>query len=136
MKRFMAVASFLALAFFAGMTHAQSEPPYTPTGKAIVYTLTAGVGNTTQVGVTLGSANTFQSVLSALSTRRGCIIENTSGENEYLFIGANASATTSNAFQLKPLGFFFCNGNGQIVTDNISMAGTSTSSDTVVVSSQ
>lgn len=98
---------------------------------------TAPAGFTsTSAGATLGSAGTFASVLSASGTRHGCLIQNTSADYEWVFTGTNASAATSKALKLAPLGLFYCGNNGIVVQDNISVAGAVASGDAYTVISQ
>ena len=75
----------------------------------------------TPAAVTIVTAGTFQSVLSANLNRHGCTIQNTSADTEYVYFGANASATTANALQLPPGASVSCSSDGVVLTDNVSM---------------
>lgn len=64
-------------------------------------TVTAGfTATTTEAAGTVTTHATFQSALASNSSRKGCTIQNTSTDIEYVFFGATGSATTSNAFAL------------------------------------
>jgi hypothetical protein len=94
-------------------------------------------GNTsTETGGTLGAAGTFSSVAAANSNRRGCLLQNTSGDTEFVFFGATGSATTANSFQLGSLQSLNCASGGIVATDNIAVAGKNNASDTYVISVQ
>lgn len=75
----------------------------------------------TEAALTMTTAGTFQSVLAANLARHGCTIQNTSADTEYVYFGANASATTANALQLPPGAAITCSSNGVVLTDNVSM---------------
>jgi hypothetical protein len=87
----------------------------------------------TPAALTITTAGTFQSVLAANVNRHGCTIQNTSADTEYVFFGANASATTSNALQLSPGASVSCAGNGVVLTDNVSMTSKVTNGATAVL---
>lgn len=83
---------------------------------------------------TISVTNTFQSVLAASATRKGCLMQNNGTHLMYLYNGPNASATLTNTFQIQPGQPFSCNAPGVVITDNISLTGTS--GDAFVVSAQ
>ena len=102
----------------AGVAHAQMRvAPMTATTVPVSGTITAG--------------NTFQSIMAADTSRVGCAIQNTSTHTMYFYVGATASATTSNSLQVAPNGMFNCQNPGGtvVVTDNIAVT-TSTTNDT------
>lgn len=95
---------------------------------------------TTPTAYTVTTANTFQSVLAASATRKGCLLQNTNasgGDVEYVFFGANVSATKATSVQVSPGGAISCaTGSGQVLTDNVSVTSAASGSDTGVVTSQ
>lgn len=90
----------------------------------------------TSAAVTITTALTFQSALASSATRKGCLIQNTSVDVEYVFVGANGSASAAAALQLQPGQPFNCNFSGVVVTDNISMTSATLNGATAVVVSQ
>lgn len=82
---------------------------------------------------TIAVTNTFQSLWVAASGRKGCLIQNTSGHVQYIYIGPIAGATLAKSFQVLPNGWFSCRGGGMVLTDQISITGTTT--DTFVAKS-
>lgn len=95
-----------------------------------------GVGVTTatstQTAGTVATANTFQSVLAASSTRRGCLIVNTSAAVEYVFLGAPGSATIPSSFPLAAGQSFSCVAGRIVVADQISMTSATAGASFVV----
>ena len=106
---------------------------------ALADTTVAPTQRTTVMGNgTIGTGNTFQSIMAADLNRTGCIINNTSTHIMYVYFGATASATTSNSFQVPAGGFMYCGAGGNSVvalTDNVAIT-TSTTSDTFVFAFQ
>ena len=106
---------------------------------ALADTTVAPTQRTTIMGSgTIGTGNTFQSIMAADANRTGCIIQNTSTHIMYVYFGATASATTSNSFQVPAGGFMYCGAGGNSVvalTDNVAIT-TSTTSDTFVFAFQ
>jgi len=94
-------------------------------------TIQPGQRTSIPVSGTITLGNTFQSVLAADSNRTACAIQNTGTHTMYFYLGATASATTSNSLQVAPLGWFYCSNQGGtiVATDNIAIT-TSTTSDT------
>jgi hypothetical protein len=90
----------------------------------------------TQAATTLGSAGTFSSVLASNTSRKGCLVENTSAENEWVYFGATGSATTSNSLKVAAGYAVNCSSGPIVASDNIAVAGSVSSGDTVVVVSQ
>lgn len=122
----MKKAIFVAILLCAGSAAAQQA----------VFTIPLNTTTTTSNG-TIATGNTFQSVLAASSTRRGCLLQNTSSHTMYVFAGPNASATTAKSIQLAPGAYLNCPpiGGGTVIGDNISVT-TSTAGDTYVIWSQ
>jgi hypothetical protein len=90
----------------------------------------------TQAATTLGSAGTFSSVLASNTSRKGCLVENTSAENEWVYFGATGSATTANSLKVAAGYAVNCSSGPIVASDNIAVAGSVSSGDTVVVVSQ
>lgn len=84
---------------------------------------------TTNGSGAIATGGTFQSILAASSTRKGCLIQNptTASEPLYVYFGANASATTANAITLAPGGAVNCAVGLGVATDNVSATATTTS---------
>lgn len=101
---------------------------------------------TTPVGGTVTTHGTFQTALAASATRKGCTVENTSTDTEYVFFGANGSAATATSIALGPApvaggqgGSTNCtvNGGPYVAQDNIAITSkTADGSATFVVYSQ
>ena len=84
---------------------------------------------------TISVTSTFQSALSALASRKACLIQNTGTHIEYVYFGAIASATTSNSFQISPGQTISCaTQTGIVLTDAVSITGTA--GDGYIVASQ
>ena len=95
------------------------------------------LGATTTASSTIAVTNTFQSALPSPGTskRNGCNIQNTGTHTEYVYFGAIASATTSNAYQLSPGQPISCaTYSGGVLQDAVSITGTA--GDGYVVTSQ
>lgn len=90
----------------------------------------------TPAAVTITTALTFQSVLASNATRRGCTIQNTSADVEYVFFGANGSAAVATSVQLQPGQTVGCTVSSIVLTDNISMTSATLAGATAVVVSQ
>lgn len=128
----------LALACFAGAVVcllaswalAQSPVSTYPLGAA-----------TTNVSTTITLTNNFQSVFAQSSTRRSCVIQNTGVNTMWVYFGAIAGATKAKSFPLAPAssagspgGFVSCNNGSTVVTDQVSITGTT--GDTFTATSQ
>lgn len=107
---------------------------------SVAVTINPNGVTTTPTAYTVTTANTFQSVLAASATRKGCLLQNTNasgGDVEYVFFGANVSATKATSVQVSPGGAISCaTGSGQVLTDNVSVTSAASGSDTGVVTSQ
>ena len=92
--------------------------------------------NTVTINSTISVTSTFQSALAVQSGgRHGCLIQNTGTHTEYVYFGAIASATTSNAFQISPGQTISCASvYGVIAQDAVNITGTA--GDGYVVTSQ
>lgn len=91
-------------------------------------TLTVNPGGVTTTMTTAApTATTFSSILAASSTRKACTIQNIGTTLGYVYFGSNASATTSNSFQVSANGgTISCNNvNGTVLQDNVSATCTS-----------
>lgn len=73
----------------------------------------------------ISSTNTFQSIWSSNSNRNDCVIQNNGAASMYIYFGAIASATTPNSLILAANGTFRCANSGIVVSDQISITGTS-----------
>jgi hypothetical protein len=107
---------------------------------SVAVTINPNGVTTTPTGYTVTTANTFQSVLAASATRKGCLLQNTNaggGDVEYVFFGSNASATKGASIQVAPGGAVNCaTGSGQVLTDNVSVTSVASGTDTGIVNAQ
>ena len=90
-----------------------------------IYTRPQGFTSTSFNGTAPNGS--FASVLSANSSRNGCTIQNTSGGNEFVFFGANGSATTAKSIRLTSFQTISCSIGNIVLTDNISIEGSTAS---------
>lgn len=98
-----------------------------------VVTQALGVITTQVGGTTSATAGTFVSALAASGTRKGCLVQNTSGSVMYVYLGLTASATIANSLQVSAGGSFGCTPPGGIVVqDNIAVASAGASAAYVV----
>jgi len=81
---------------------------------------------TLNLSSTIAGTGTFQVIQAANLGRRGCLIQNTSSNNQYLFFGPLASATQAKSILLAPGAGMPCNTAGVITTDEIAITGTAT----------
>lgn len=113
--------------------------PSLPSGtNSIGSVLTAPMGVTTiETGGTTGAAaGTFVSALAASGTRKGCLLQNTSGSVLYVYLGPTSSATMTNSLQISAGGSFGCTPPGGIVLqDNVAVASAAAGA-TYVVTAQ
>jgi hypothetical protein len=115
-----------------GVTTLPSLPAGTNSIGTVV-TTAAGVTTTQVGGTTSATAGTFISALAASSTRKGCLVQNTSGSVMYVYLGLTASATITNSLQVSAGGSFGCTPPGGIVVqDNIAVASAGVSAAYVV----
>lgn len=91
---------------------------------------------TTQTGSTVTTHGTFQAALASSASRKGCMVQNTSADVEYVFFGATGSATTSNSFQLAAGQSISCNAGTTVLTDNVAISSKVTDGATYAVASQ
>jgi len=102
-------------------------------------TIAPGQRTTVMGSGTIATGGTFQSVMATDLDRTGCTIQNTTTSDKmYVYLGATASATTSNSFQVPAGGFFYCGAGGNsaiAITDNVAIT-MPTTSDTFVFSFQ
>lgn len=97
----------------------------------------AGVtaSSATQINSTITLGATFQTALAASSTRKSCLLQNTSTHLMYVYVGVLGSATTANSFQVPAGGSFACGSELAVVSNAINIT-TSTTADTYVIASQ
>lgn len=107
---------------------------------SVAVTINPNGVTTTPTGYTVTTANTFQSVLAASATRKGCLLQNTNaggGDVEYVFFGPNASATEGASIQVAPGGAVNCaTGSGQVLIDNVSVTSVASGTDKGIVNAQ
>ena len=134
------VFSFLLglLSFSAVPAHAQTpvamycwQGPTNPQWAPCPANIPTIIGSTT-----IATGNTFQSVLTASASRKSLHIQNnnTNGDNCWVYVGANGSATKAASIILSP-GGSYQRYFPYIPSDNIS-ATCATTSDTLYVDSQ
>lgn len=78
---------------------------------------------------TVTTGGSFQSVLAASTTRKGCLIENptTATEPLLVYIGTSgASQATGTSYTLPPGGTFSCASGNLVISDAISVSATTT----------
>lgn len=81
---------------------------------------------TTNNSGTIAVTNTFQSIWAATAGRAGCTVQNNSATNAmYVYFGPIASATTATSVKLAAGQALTCSVNGIILTDQVSITGTS-----------
>lgn len=93
----------------------------------ILFALTAQAPFGAFTGVTNGTitvTNTFQSIITQNTNRRGCTIQNTGTHTMFVFFGAIGSATTSNSIQINGGQIVNCQVGGIILQDAVSITGT------------
>jgi hypothetical protein len=105
-----------------------------------VVTSPSSVGTVNTSGTIGTGGGTFQSVFAAaghvakpsVAARQGCLVQNTGGNVEYVFVGPIASATEATSYQLVPPGTGIQGGSiscatlgGGVLQDQISITGTS-----------
>ena len=91
---------------------------------------------TTQTGSTVTTHLTFQTALASNASRHGCTITNTSTDTEYVFFGANGSATTSNSLPVAAGGQATCFDGSALGNDNVAITSKTTDGATYVVTSR
>lgn len=112
-----AVAQYGAWNFgLTGTLPAFSAPP--PVAQSGPWSITP-LGVTSNPTTASPTPGMFASVLAANSSRKACLIQNTSSSVAYFYPGATGSATTANSFAVNPNGTFGCNSGGTVLTDNI-----------------
>jgi hypothetical protein len=90
----------------------------------------------TSAAVTITTHAVFQQLLAANSARKGCFIQNTSADTEYVFIGATASATTAASVKLISGAAMNCASGIITPYDNVAITSGATDGATAVVISQ
>lgn len=74
---------------------------------------------------TIAVTNTFQSVFVSNVNRKGCVIQNKSSDDMYVFFGAIADASQARAGLVKANNSVYCTAFGTVLTDQVSITGTS-----------
>jgi len=94
----------------------------------------AGTASSTSGSGAIANANQWQSVLAPNSSRKGCLIQNTSAASLLAFLGAPGSATAAASISIPSGGSFSCaNPGGLVVADQISLTSTLAGATFVVV---
>lgn len=106
----------------------------TCTGTGAQVATTPAGATTTITNGTITLTGTFQSVLAASATRKGCTIQNQGTHVMYAYFGANGSATTAASLQVIPGQSIGCASGVIVATDNVSLTGTT--ADAFVVNAQ
>ena len=91
---------------------------------------------TTQTGSTVTTHLTFQTALASNASRHGCTVTNTSADVEYVFFGANGSATTSNSIPVTAGSQVSCSDGSALGNDNESITSKTTDGASYVVTSR
>lgn len=73
----------------------------------------------------ISSTSVFQVAIASSTNRKGCQLQNTSGNTMYVYIGSPAAATTSGSIQLLTKQTYNCTNGGIVLTDQINVTGTS-----------
>lgn len=107
MKRILG-ASVLALALLASAALAQIKPQ-----------------SSVNLASTLAATGPFQSIAVYDANRSGCTVQNTSANAQYVFFGPIASATIAKSVKLLSGQSVGCNAGPLVLTDQISISGTS-----------
>jgi hypothetical protein len=110
-------------------------PVTNPDGTNIGGSSSGGTATSTSAGGSITTANTYQSVLAANTSRKGCLVSNTSANVELVYLGAPGSATSAASTPVQSGGSFSCaSAGGLVVSDQISMTSSTAGSTFVVVS--
>jgi hypothetical protein len=75
------------------------------------------------VNGTIGSTNTFQTLITLNANRRGCSFQNQGTHNMYFSVAS--SPALANSLIVPPNGIFYCSQSNIVVTDTINVTGTS-----------
>jgi hypothetical protein len=90
-------------------------------------------GTATITNGTITTGNTYQTVLAASATRKGCIIQNRSGSAMRLFIGPVANALDVKALDIIAGEKWNCSLHGLVLTDEIALTASASGGAFVVV---
>lgn len=96
----------------------------------------ANDATSTQTNATVTTHLTFQSALASSATRKGCLLVNTSNDQEYVYFGATGSATTANSIPLIAGQSISCASAAVVASDNLAVTSATTDGATFVVVSQ
>src|SRR5690348_4775031 len=82
---------------------------------------------TTNDSSTIAVTDTFQSIQVSTATRKGCVVQNNTGtaHDQWVFFGAIGSATKAASVLLTPGGSVSCATPNGVLTDQVSITGTS-----------
>lgn len=114
--------AFLALAALALM-----GAPSVGMAQSTVRTTPYGTVSSNLSG-TIASTGIFQSIQAANSERKSCLIQNNGTNNMKVYFGPVASATASNSVVLAPSASVNCTVGGIVLTDQVSITGTTADS--------
>ena len=95
------------------------------------------VATSTNTSGTVTAANTFQALLAASTSRKGCAFQDTSSDVEYIDVGdPTGSATKVRSYQVQPGSYWYCSQvSGLVISDLLSVTAPN-SGDTFVLTSQ
>lgn len=79
---------------------------------------------TTNLSSAVAVTNTFQSIQTANTERKSCLIQNNGSNNMKVYFGPIASATGSNSVVLSAGSYVNCTAGGIVLTDQVSITGT------------
>lgn len=98
--------------------------------------VTSTGATSTQANSTVTTHLTYQTALASNTSRKGCLIVNTSADTERVFFGANGSATAANAIPLPAGASISCASGNFVLTDNIAITSVNTDGAAYIVVSQ
>jgi hypothetical protein len=99
-------------------------------------TVTPVTATTTPTGSSVTTHLVFQQALAANSSRKGCLIANTSSDTELVYFGATGSATTTNSIPIAAGASINCASGLIVASDNIAITSKATDGATYVVNAQ
>lgn len=76
---------------------------------------------TTATGGSITTANSYQSVLAASTSRKGCLIQNTSANTELAWPADPGTADPTKVITIAAGGSLSCNSPGLVISDQISL---------------
>lgn len=73
---------------------------------------------------TVSATGTYVTAITSSATRRGCLLQNTSANTLFLWLGSITGITTPKGLQVLTKASFSCSmGGGIVITDDISVSG-------------